>query len=219
MSSSTSASSTNGKHLNKNILRAPQLQLQAQQQHQQQPLLQSDKNPTNTPTAITPNDSNLTNDNDLNNSRTPDSGVFSQGPHPAVASVTAATNQYTNTNGLKFSYEPQISQGIADEMSVDCRLLPGDMKYSPPSSPGSEAGSSRKRGRKSLEAAKETNSIFTNGGIAPHMLGNQINPASGVSQKLSDQLKMEIQDHSIFTAAGDPPLCGVPFPGKLHVSF
>ncbi|KAL5274147.1 MLLT6.2 family protein [Megaselia abdita] len=148
-------------------------------------------------------------------SRTPDSGVFSQGPHPAVASVTAATNQYNNSNGLKFSYEPQIPQGISDDMSVDCRLLPTDMKYSPPSSPGSEAGSSRKRVRKSLESAKE-GAMFTNGGIPPHMLGNQINPASGVSQKLSDQLKMEIQDHSIFNAAGDPPIIGVPFPGKMH---
>lgn len=190
-------------------------------QLQTQPQLQSEKNPTNnnssTPTTITPNDNSNLND-DLNNSRTPDSGVFSQGPHPAVASVTAATNQYNNSNGLKFSYEPQIPQGISDEMSVDCRLLPTDMKYSPPSSPGSEAGSSRKRGRKSLETAKEAG-MFTNGGIAPHMLGNQINPASGVSQKLSDQLKMEIQDHSIFTAAGEPPLIGVPFPGKLHVSI
>lgn len=69
-----------------------------------------------------------------------------------------------------------------------------------------------------MEAAKE-GSIFTNGGIPPHMLGNQINPASGVSQKLSDQLKMEIQDHSIFNASGDPPIIGVPFPGKLHVSI
>lgn len=213
LSSSTSASSSNGKQLNKNILRAPQLQLQVQ------PQLQSEKNPisnNNTPSILTSIDnSNLT--DDLNNSRTPDSGVFSQGPHPAVASVTAATNQYNNSNGLKFSYEPQIPQGISDDMNVDCRLLPTDMKYSPPSSPGSEAGSSRKRGRKSLETAKES-SVFTNGGIPPHMLGNQINPASGVSQKLSDQLKMEIQDHSIFNATGDPPIIGVPFPGKLHVS-
>lgn len=192
-------------------MRAPQLQLQVQ------PQSQSEKNTLNintTPSIVTV-ENNLT--DDLNNSRTPDSGIFSQGPHPAVASVTAATNQYNNSNGLKFSYEPRIPQSVPDDVSVDCRLIPTDMKYSPPSSPGSEAGSSRKRGRKSLETAKET-SVFTNGGLPPHMLGNQINPASGVSQKLSDQLKMEIQDHSIFNAAGDLPITGVPFPGKLHVS-
>ncbi|XP_020718070.1 uncharacterized protein LOC101459258 isoform X2 [Ceratitis capitata] len=50
---------------------------------------------------------------------------------------------------------------------------------------------------------------------AAHMLGNQLNPNSNVAQKLSDQLHMEIQDHSIYTAdAVMPQFVGVPFPGK-----
>lgn len=54
---------------------------------------------------------------------------------------------------------------------------------------------------------------------ATHMLGNQINPNSNVAQKLSDQLNMEIQDHSIYNAdAVTPQFVGVPFPGK-NVSY
>uniref|UniRef100_A0A0K8UB93 Protein AF-10 n=1 Tax=Bactrocera latifrons TaxID=174628 RepID=A0A0K8UB93_BACLA len=50
---------------------------------------------------------------------------------------------------------------------------------------------------------------------AAHMLGNQLNPNSNVAQKLSDQLHMEIQDHSIYTAdTVTPQFVGVPFPGK-----
>lgn len=54
---------------------------------------------------------------------------------------------------------------------------------------------------------------------ATHMLGNQINPNSNVAQKLSDQLNMEIQDHSIYNVDSvTPQFTGVSFPGKT-VSF
>lgn len=171
--------------------------------------------------------------------------------------------------GLKFSYEAQ--PGVATlPPAIDTNLQGSvtTIKDSPPSSPGSEAGSQRKRGRKakdllttncsssaanlshvandlkdikvfqnctpaaatsnatvaaaaaaavsSLAPASATTSTMINVTSAAHMLGNQINPNSSVAQKLSDQLSMEIQDHSIYST--DPPtpqFAGVPFPGKM----
>uniref|UniRef100_A0A6P4FQ56 Cell wall protein AWA1 isoform X12 n=1 Tax=Drosophila rhopaloa TaxID=1041015 RepID=A0A6P4FQ56_DRORH len=56
-------------------------------------------------------------------------------------------------------------------------------------------------------------SIITH--TAAHMLGNQINPNSSVAQKLSEQLHMEVQDHSIYTSDSiNSQYAGVPFPGK-----
>lgn len=40
---------------------------------------------------------------------------------------------------------------------------------------------------------------FQNGINAPHMLGNQLNPASTMAQKMSDTLNQELEAHSIFT--------------------
>jgi len=39
---------------------------------------------------------------------------------------------------------------------------------------------------------------FQNGVIAPHMLGNQLNPSSTMAQKMSDTLSAEMEAHSIF---------------------
>lgn len=50
---------------------------------------------------------------------------------------------------------------------------------------------------------------------ATHMLGNHVNPNSSVAQKLSEQLHMEVQDHSIYTSDSmNSQFMGVPFPGK-----
>ncbi|KAM7361212.1 coiled coil domain containing protein Alhambra isoform 6-T7 [Cochliomyia hominivorax] len=230
----------------------------------------------------------------IRRSRTPDSGVFSSSSFnisnasscssSSLISGNSGSNSAGGTGGggsLKFSYEAQtINNSSSLPPSIDITNLAAattTIKDSPPSSPGSEAGSQRKRGRK----AKDTTSIVTasvnnnaalndlkdikvfqngvplttnvtvaattssaamaaataavsslaptgttittpaSGGInvtaAAHMLGNQLNPNSSVAQKLSDQLSMEIQDHSVYTA--DPPtpqFVGVPFPGKMR---
>lgn len=58
---------------------------------------------------------------------------------------------------------------------------------------------------------------------ATHMLGNQLNPASSVAQKMSDQLYMELEAHSVYTSSSmdsAATLVGPMFPGKQlnHVS-
>lgn len=94
------------------------------------------------------------------------------------------------------------------------------MKDSPPSSPNSEAGSSaRKRSRKQQDSGLNTaavahGKVFQNGVHASHMLGNQLNPNSSVAQKMSDQLHMELEAHSVYTSETNVTLVGPMFPGK-----
>jgi hypothetical protein len=45
------------------------------------------------------------------------------------------------------------------------------------------------------------------------MLGNQLNPASTMAQKMSDTLNQELEAHSIFTS--EPNLSSQPGPGQL----
>lgn len=59
--------------------------------------------------------------------------------------------------------------------------------------------------------------IFQKGVHATHMLGNQLNPASSVAQKMSDQLYMELEAHSVYTSSSldsGAPIIGPIFPGK-----
>lgn len=46
------------------------------------------------------------------------------------------------------------------------------------------------------------------------MLGNQLNPNSSVAQKMSDQLHMELEAHSVYTSENNLNLVGPLFPGK-----
>ncbi|KAI9579681.1 hypothetical protein GQX74_000469 [Glossina fuscipes] len=206
-----------------------------------------------TNTAITPT-TTITTNNNLNNIRTPDSGIYSTSSSLSTFNVSNASTVSSCSNssaaGLKFSYEPQ-----ANSNSMPANFESSVIKDSPPSSPGSEAGSMRKRGRKAKDMTATNLSlsgndlkdvkVFQNGnqlgngasstlaGTTPvtsnatmptltitsaaHMLGNQINPNSSVAQKLSDQLSMEIQDHSVYTPESlTPQYVGVPFPGKLR---
>ncbi|KAI8129366.1 Protein AF-10 [Lucilia cuprina] len=211
----------------------------------------------------------------IRRSRTPDSGVFSSSSFNISNASSCSTSSLASAagGGLKFSYEPQ-SNATNLPPSIDTTnsaVLTNIVKDSPPSSPGSEAGSQRKRGRKAKDSVASTSNtnvlmandlkdikLFQNGGVnaatttsaaiaaaaaavsslapacaasttttsssinvsaAAHMLGNHINPNSSVAQKLSDQLSMEIQDHSVYSA--DPPapqFMGVPFPGKMRTS-
>ena len=180
--------------------------------------------------------------------------------------------------GLKFIYEAHAGSTSTLTPNIDGNVPAGitTIKDSPPSSPGSEAGSQRKRGRKAKDSLNTTAAniitnpniandlkdikVFQNGApslsataaasttsiaavsaaaavsslasatttttptticvaSAHHMLGNQINPNSSVAQKLSDQLSMEIQDHSAYSSdVVAQQFVGVPFHGKM-VSF
>ncbi|XP_055849753.1 protein AF-10 isoform X5 [Episyrphus balteatus] len=168
-------------------------------------------------------------------SRTPDSGIFSSSFNISGSSQNSLPGATSSANiGLKFSYEAQPGVATAAVPSnMDANPANNTaFKDSPPSSPGSEAGSARKRGRKSNEI-KDVK-VFQNGGCAvstpvttptpastsngpihaTHMLGNQLNPTSSVAQKLTDQLHMEMQDHSVYTESQPPQFVGVPFPSK-----
>lgn len=119
--------------------------------------------------------------------------------------------------GLKFSYEAQSIPAIASA-SVPSVSTPQSIaiKDSPPSSPNSENGS-RKPSTPSTGEAKDFK-IFQNG-VHVHMLGNQLNPASSVAQKMSDQLHMELEANSIYTSSSldsASHFVGPLFPGKVQ---
>lgn len=150
---------------------------------------------------------------------------------------------------IKFSYEPQPStnsSSLSLPTSIETAVPSGMIKDSPPSSPDSETLFIRKRGRKfkdnlNLSILNDTKDIKNDHSTelpltsalpmsastpsvavttAAHMLGNQINPNSSVAQKLSDQLSLEIQDHSAYHADVIlPQFIGVPFAGKTVLLF
>lgn len=59
--------------------------------------------------------------------------------------------------------------------------------------------------------------MYHKGVHATHMLGNQLNPASSMAQKMSDQLYMELEAHSVYNNESGAQLVGPTFPGK-HVN-
>lgn len=93
-----------------------------------------------------------------------------------------------------------------------------DIKNSPPSSPSSEIIESHKRNHSSGHDATKDMKVFPPKDIhATHMLGNQLNPSSSVAQKMSDQLFMEMEAHSVYTSSSmesNSNLMGPMFPGK-----
>ncbi|XP_037924559.1 protein AF-10 isoform X2 [Hermetia illucens] len=234
-----SSAPPNMKQMNKKMLRAQQSQQQQPPHHstpppqlqipQVQPQQHSAAAPscstasiTSTTTLIQSEENNPSNSTSSSNSRTPDNVNLSTLTSSTAASTTPLGGGSSSTKdsggGLKFIYESQTGSGPMSNQSISPSPLPMDpvVKDSPPSSPGSEAGSSRKRGRKSAESKDNMKMFFQNGVHATHMLGNQLNPASSVAQKMSDQLHMEIEAHSIYTQSNDagPQLIGVPLPGK-----
>lgn len=140
-------------------------------------------------------------------SRTPDN----------VYSATGSSASANSFGGLKFGYESQTPAASIASTNVTPSVTPQPLpiKDSPPSSPGSEAGSARKRNRPSTDT--KDFKIFQNGVHVTHMLGNQLNPASSVAQKMSDQLHREAEAHSVYTSSSldsASQLTGPPFPGK-----
>lgn len=106
---------------------------------------------------------------------------------------------------LKISFEQQPNTYDAPPTITPRQ----DIKDSPPSSPNSDTCSIKR----SSNDAKDMK-IFQK---APHMLGNHLNPASSVAQKMSDQLCMEIEAHSAYTSSSmdsSNPFIGPTYPGK-----
>lgn len=123
---------------------------------------------------------------------------------------------------LKISYEAQSN--IYDVASITPRT---EIKNSPPSSPNSEIIESHKRNHSNAanDASGKDMKVFTSKDMhATHMLGNQLNPSSSVAQKMSDQLFMEMEAHSVYTSSSmdsNTQIIGPVFPGKqlANVSF
>lgn len=123
---------------------------------------------------------------------------------------------------MKISYEAQSN--IYDVASITPRT---DIKNSPPSSPNSEIVEPHKRNHSASNDGTKDIKVFPskdNNMHVTHMLGNQLNPSSSVAQKMSDQLFMEMEAHSVYTSSSmdsNTQLMGPMFPGKQlnNVSF
>lgn len=113
---------------------------------------------------------------------------------------------------LKISYEPQSN--VYDVASITPRT---DIKNSPPSSPNSEIAEPHKRNH-SNDGTKDMKLFPSKDMHVTHMLGNQLNPTSTVAQKMSDQLFMEMEAHSVYTSSSmdssSQMATGPVFPGK-----
>lgn len=69
----------------------------------------------------------------------------------------------------------------------------------------------------SVDGSKDVKVFPSKDMHATHMLGNQLNPSSSVAQKMSDQLFMEMEAHSVYTSSSmdsNTQMMGPVFPGK-----
>lgn len=168
-------------------------------------------------------------------SRTPDMSFSSSGANNS--------SSVPSSGGLKFAFEPQgppqQHHPTPAGLVVNTNAIHHPMKESPPSSPGSHAGSEvsarkRRKGASSatpqpsqpsphgfhVETKREREekdsktSLLQNGAIpvTHHMLGNQLNPASNVAKNMTETLSMEIEAHSIYEPP--PNLVGPQYPGR-----
>lgn len=129
----------------------------------------------------------------------------------------------SSSSGLKFTFEAQPNSYATPSQTPD-------IKESPPSSPASEisqqrggggGGSSKRHANNSNSNSSSTTDakefkMFQKS--ATHMMGNQLNPASQMAQKMSDQLYMEMEAHSVYNNSANlepaATLVGPTFPGK-----
>lgn len=120
--------------------------------------------------------------------------------------MTSTPDDNSNSfSDLKITFEAQ-NNSYEPPSTITPRT---DIKDSPPSSPNSEIDGSKRNHLPSNET-KVYHKV-------PHMLGNQLNPASSVAQKMTDQLYMELEAHSVYTSSSmdsGTPLVGPTFPGK-----
>lgn len=142
-------------------------------------------------------------------------------------------------SGLKFGYEAQTPANSStgnpattpQPMTISTVVPQSQIKESPPSSPGSELGSSKKRLKKqhltannnSTQPDSKDSKLFQNGiHHAAHMLGNTLNPSSSMAKNMSDTLNQEIEAHIANTIPEPTPHVGPVFPGKnqqVSISF
>lgn len=121
-----------------------------------------------------------------------------------VRMTSTPDDNSSSFSDLKISFEAQTNS--YETPTITPRP---EIKDSPPSSPSSETGSMKRSHGDSKEMK-----IFQK---APHMLGNHLNPASSVAQKMSDQLYMELEAHSAYTSSSmesGNPMIGPTYPGK-----
>lgn len=122
---------------------------------------------------------------------------------------------------MKISYEAQSN--VYDVASITPRT---EIKNSPPSSPNSEIAEPHKRNHSNINDGTKDMKLFPSKSDVhvTHMLGNQLNPTSSVAQKMSDQLFMEMEAHSVYTSSSmdsSSQMTGPVFPGKqlANVSY
>lgn len=129
------------------------------------------------------------------------------------ASISTPDDNSNSFSDLKISYEAQSN--IYDVASITPRT---DIKNSPPSSPNSEITEPHKRNHGASNDGTKDMKVFPSKEMHPtHMLGNQLNPTSSVAQKMTDQLFMEMEAHSVYTSSSmdsNTQLMGPMFPGK-----
>lgn len=170
--------------------------------------------------------------------RTPTSGGPAEHQQQSPPHSISRTPDVANFGGLKFGYESQNSAGGAAG-STAMQLIDAQtaqIKDSPPSSPGSEAGSNKKRIKKqhlagsssSTSASTPTESSSSGGGggskmfqngithAAAHMLGNSLNPNSSMAIKMNETLSQEIEAHIANQVPEQAPHVGPLFPGKIQ---
>lgn len=110
---------------------------------------------------------------------------------------------------LKISYEAQPN-------TYDSGTL-ADVKISPPSSPNSGTIENKTNHAPISDSTNDTKNYRPKEVMPTHMLGNQLNPASTVAQKMSDQFLMEMETHGSYTAVNldaGAQLIGPAFPAK-----
>ncbi|XP_031621852.1 protein AF-10-like isoform X2 [Contarinia nasturtii] len=132
----------------------------------------------------------------------------------SLSRITSTPDDNSSSfSDLKISFEAQSNYDVA---SLTPRT---DIKNSPPSSPGSEMAEPHKRIHSASNDGSKDIKVFPSSKDmhATHMLGNQLNPSSSVAQKMSDQLFMEMEAHSVYTSSSmdsNTQIMGPVFPGK-----
>lgn len=113
---------------------------------------------------------------------------------------------------LKITYEAQPN--VYESATLTPRA---SIKSSPPSSPTSDTIDTSKANHPTT-SSDSTKDLRPKEVLPTHMLGNQLNPASSVAQKMSDQLFMEMEANNggyvVSNVDTIAPLVGPAFPGK-----
>ncbi|XP_065205475.1 protein AF-10 isoform X2 [Planococcus citri] len=120
------------------------------------------------------------------------------GPVPeTVVSFASNANAYPERSNSVLSNVSVKSESM-DSCTTSNVVPPIEPKESPPTSPENATAA---KPNKSEDQPVRQFKMFQSGVSAPHMLGNQLNPASSMAQKMSDTLNDELEAHSIFTSA------------------